>query len=199
MCQEAGARVQTNVLLRDMNLDVPVTDGRQIEVVATGLPIWNGAQVAVDTTLVSPLSGLGEPRMASDRRQGIVCREAIRQKRVVKYFELLHARRSRLQVMALEVGGRWDDSALDFLRQLARAQARQEPLWLREAVAQGMAYRWSALLAVAAQRTFAISLLHGNLFSNGGGMGGEAMATSDLLAEARFFVDLPVSRLGPRG
>ena len=180
-----------------MNLDVPVADGRQIEVVATGLPIWNGAQVAVDTTLVSPLSGLGEPRMASDRRQGTVCREAIRQKREVKYSELLNARRSRLQVMALEVGGRWDDSALDFLRQLARARARQEPLWLREAVAQGLAYRWSALLAVAAQRTFANSLLHGTLFLDGG-MGGEAMAMSDLLADVRFFVDLPVSRLGPQ-
>ena len=43
----------TNVLLRDMNVDVPLTDGRRIEVLANGLPIWQGAQAAVDTTLVS--------------------------------------------------------------------------------------------------------------------------------------------------
>ena len=70
--------------------------------------------------------------------------------------------------MAFEIEGRWDESALDFMRRLARARARQEPLWLREAVAQSFAYRWSALLAVEAQRTFAMSLLHGTLLPDGG-------------------------------
>ena len=34
------ARVAMHVALRDMNLDVSATDGRRIEVVANGLPIW---------------------------------------------------------------------------------------------------------------------------------------------------------------
>ena len=33
ICKEAGARVATNVALRDLNLDVPAADGRRIEVV----------------------------------------------------------------------------------------------------------------------------------------------------------------------
>ena len=60
VCREAGARVATNVLLRDMNVDVPLTDGRRIEVLANGLPIWQGAQAAVDTTLVSPVTRTGD-------------------------------------------------------------------------------------------------------------------------------------------
>ena len=46
----------TNILFRDMNFDVPVADSRHIEVVANGLPLWQGAQVAVDTTFVNPVS-----------------------------------------------------------------------------------------------------------------------------------------------
>ena len=43
VCREAGARVATNVFLRDMNVDVPLADGRRIEVLANGLPLWQGA------------------------------------------------------------------------------------------------------------------------------------------------------------
>ena len=53
--REAFARVATNVL-RDMNVGVPLADSRRIEMLATGLPLWQGAQVAVDTTLVCPLA-----------------------------------------------------------------------------------------------------------------------------------------------
>ena len=62
VCREAGARVATNVFLRDMNLDAAITDARQIEVVANGLPMWNGAQVAVDTTMGSFVCADGSAR-----------------------------------------------------------------------------------------------------------------------------------------
>ena len=51
VCREAGARVAENVLLQDMNLQgISAHDSRQIEVVANGLPLWHGAQLAVDAT-----------------------------------------------------------------------------------------------------------------------------------------------------
>ena len=50
ICRHAGARVAANVALRELNLDAPATDGRRIEVVANGLPLWRGAQIAIDTT-----------------------------------------------------------------------------------------------------------------------------------------------------
>ena len=44
ICKGAGARVATNVALRELNLDVPAADGRRAEVVANGLPLWQGAR-----------------------------------------------------------------------------------------------------------------------------------------------------------
>ena len=46
----------------DMNLDVPVADARRIEVVANGLPLWHGSQLAADATIVPPYAaGPGPP------------------------------------------------------------------------------------------------------------------------------------------
>ena len=44
----------TNILVRNMDL-VPQgrQDSRRLEVVADGLPLFHGAQLAIDTTLVS--------------------------------------------------------------------------------------------------------------------------------------------------
>ena len=53
ICREAGGRVATDVFLRDLNLGLPITDARRLEVVANGLPSFHGAQVAVDVTLAS--------------------------------------------------------------------------------------------------------------------------------------------------
>ena len=45
----------TNVMIRDMDLPVPeARGGRRIEIVADGLPLFGGAQFAVDVTLVGP-------------------------------------------------------------------------------------------------------------------------------------------------
>jgi len=53
VCREAGARVRTNVMVRDLNLGVArPDDARRIEVVADGLPLFHGAQLAVDATVV---------------------------------------------------------------------------------------------------------------------------------------------------
>ena len=60
--REAGARVKENQLLRDLNIVVPVTHQRRIEVIANGLPFWGDMQLAIDTTVVSALSGRGVAR-----------------------------------------------------------------------------------------------------------------------------------------
>ena len=50
-------------MLHAMNLQgVSARDGRQIEVVANGLPLWGGAQLAVDATMVSPVRRDGHPQ-----------------------------------------------------------------------------------------------------------------------------------------
>ena len=59
VCREAGAVVRRNVKLRDMNTTVPVHDAREIEVLASGLPMHHGAQLAVDITLRSAVNASG--------------------------------------------------------------------------------------------------------------------------------------------
>ena len=45
-----------NMMVRDMDLGLPhAHDSRRLEIVADGLPLFGGMQLAVDTTLVSPL------------------------------------------------------------------------------------------------------------------------------------------------
>ena len=54
ICRKAGARVSVNVRVQDVDLHPgPRADNRRLEVVADGLPLFHGAQVAVDTTMVS--------------------------------------------------------------------------------------------------------------------------------------------------
>ena len=81
ICREGGARVVPNMLVRDMDLEVPVAaDARRLEVVADGLPLWGGVQLAVDATLVSALRGDGNPRRGAATRDGVALTEARRAK-----------------------------------------------------------------------------------------------------------------------
>lgn len=194
VCREAGARVATNVFLRDMNVDVPLADGRRIEVLANGLPLWQGAQAAVDTTLVSPVTRAGGAHPQADRVPGNALEQAAKRKRLHTYPELAVARRCKLVVIALEVGGRFGPEAVAFLRQLARARARESPARLRPAVQRASLHRWTGMLAVAAQRALAYSLLELPLAAADECDGTEP-PLGDLLADARDTEPVPASRL----
>ena len=72
VCREAGARVQTNVFVRDMDFaNYENLDGRRLEVVADGFPLHGGAQLAIDTTMVSPLHSNGVARRGASDRKGL--------------------------------------------------------------------------------------------------------------------------------
>ena len=182
-----------NMRLSDMNLDVPVGDERRIEVVANGLPLWHGAQLAVDATIVSPVARSGAAQAGAAERPGRALANAAQRKRRT-YPELVRARRCRLVVFGMEVGGRWGDEAVSFLRLLARARARDAPAQDRAAAQVAWAVRWSALLAVASQRAFAASLLELPLAGECNAAGAPP-AKYELLADSRWDGPMPVSRL----
>ena len=82
---------------------------------------------------------------------GVTITEAARKKRVVTYLELIGTGgRTRLVVLAAEVGGQWSQEALSFVSQLARAKARSEPRILAVRAQQAWHHRWCSLLACAA-------------------------------------------------
>lgn len=195
VCREAGARVAENVRLQGMNLQgISARDQRQIEVVANGLPLWGGAQLAVDATLVSPIRRDGWPQPGAADNDGVQLRAARRRKEA-KYAELLRSRRCRLVVVALEVGGRWSEEALEFVRLLARAKARAYPRLLRKSAQLAWASRWSGLLAIAAQRAFARTLLE--LPVDEVGCDGDAPPLEDVLHADRLMEPPGPSRMPP--
>ena len=75
------------------------------------------------------------------------------------YPELTGSGRARLVVLGMETGGRWSEEALTFVRLLAKHKASSNPPSLRSAAAGAWTSRWAALLATAAMRSFACSLL----------------------------------------
>ena len=134
VCREAGATVAAIVLLRDLNVIAQRHDDRRLEVIANGLPVWGGVQLAVDTTLVSALDASGRPRRHQRRTLGAALRIA-RLAKERTYPELIRAQRCRLVVLAIEVAGRWSSEAVEFVRLLARSRARSAPAHLRASCA----------------------------------------------------------------
>ena len=121
ICREAGARFATSDALREMNFDVPATDGQRIEVVANGPLLWQGAQIAVDTTLVSPVQGDGRARPGADARPALALQHGLRASSVRTPSS---SQAGADVVVGLEVGGRFDGQALALLRRLSRSRPR---------------------------------------------------------------------------
>jgi len=141
------------------NLNVPAVqrvDDRTIEVIATGLPLRHGSH-AIDTMLVSPLTGAAQPRRRSGQYAGATLHTS-RQNKERTYPELAGSNRCRLVVLAMEVVGRWSPEAATFFRLL---EARETPAPLRHTVVAFLIARWSAILIThAAMQAFAASLLN---------------------------------------
>ena len=142
VCREAGGRVTTNVLVQDMDL-LPLrqVDNRRLEFVVDGL--FRGAQLAIDTTMVSPVRSDGTASRQCATTSGAALDQARRRKERT-YPELAQPHgRARLVVLGCEVGGRWSDESRQFLTGLARS----EPEIMRKST------------ACAAARAFSLSLL----------------------------------------
>ena len=121
--REGGARVRFNQFVRDLNVPaVSIQDQRRIEVIAEGLSLYRGKQIAIDTTLVSPLSSEGAPRFQSNLYDAAAIQDAVRRKRQV-YSDVFAARRCHLLVAAIETGGRWNDEFSSFVRHLAKSKS----------------------------------------------------------------------------
>ena len=157
--REARATVTENRMLRDTNLPgIRANDGRRLEVVAVGTPLWHGVPLGCDATLVSPLHADGSCWGRADVEDGV----AIRRGELAKedtYPELINSSDLRLVVLACEVGGRWSSTCVDVIRGLARHRAATEPSPLRQTARHAWRHRWWCLLSVTQQHALASSLL----------------------------------------
>ena len=148
--REVEALVRRNVM-RDMNVTVPATDEREVEVVASGLPLQHGAQLAIDVTLRSALTSHGTACTACTNAAG--ANGAVREKEA-KYAELVNGARCHLAVMAIETGGRWSNEALDFVADMAAARSREAQPVVQRSTFLAWRRRWTRMLAVSCSRAF---------------------------------------------
>ena len=155
----------------DLAAAAATTDDRRLEVVVDGLPLFGGAQLAVDATLVCAQRRDGSARPHATTTDGAVV-TAARALKCRTYPELVAGRgdRARLVVLAGEVDGRWSRETWSFLTLLAAARARSEPPVLRR-----LEPRWpgdcAELTCLAAPRPRRL------LFpSSSGGLAAERMA-----------------------
>ena len=123
-------------------MDLPVPNARaarRLEIVADGLPLFGGVQLAVDTTLVSPLHCDGSPHRCAANVDGAVLAVA-RHKKETTYPELIcPSARCRLVVLAGETGRRWSEETRSFVGLLAKAKSREVPWVLKKRVEQSWA------------------------------------------------------------
>ena len=160
ICREAGGRVRTNAFVRDLDVpDANAGDGRRLEVVVDGLPLFGGWQWAVDTTLVCALHGDGRLWRGAAEMDGVALLAARRVKER-RYPEFVGVQaRARLVVLVVEVGGRFSKETNGFLTGLAKARARSETPLMQRRVQQAWRMRWSWLLGCGAAKAVAASFL----------------------------------------
>ena len=162
------------------DLDIPgshaAMDGRRLEVIADGLPLFDGAQFALDTTMVSPLHRDGTAKRGLPSG-GAVLQEARRRKERT-YPELNGAGgRSRSR------RGRWSDETAQFFRALAKHRAQGAPGVMRQRVQSAWLRRWGNLLACNVAKAFALSLLDRRPPI---GVGGDAPSVHEVVRDSRF-------------
>ena len=118
ICREAGARVTINIGVNDLNTnDHHRHDEGRIEVIANVLPLRNGTQLAVDTTLVSPLSRESLPRRRAGRFAGAALQEPAKAKKErTQNFSTTNA--AGWSCFQSGLGGRWSEEAAAFISNL---------------------------------------------------------------------------------
>ena len=112
--REAGLNVndsKSKPLLKNLNIPgIQPTDGRQLDILATGL---GSIPLCADVTLRSPLSALGFPHNNAATKDGSTFAKAYTEKKAA-YPELCEpdprAALCRFLILAVETGGRFCDN-----------------------------------------------------------------------------------------
>ena len=109
ICREGGPGCP-RTLCSETSHPTEATHDR-LEVIAEGLTLFGGSQLATDATVVSPLHADGTHRRKADTTDGQALAEAHKHKERTCRGN----GRARLVVIAVEVGGRWPQETKDFL------------------------------------------------------------------------------------
>ena len=148
-----------------------------------GLPLFQGVQLAVDTTLVCPLDKRG-----CSKATQCGCERCVPpgRRKEMRYPELAgDGGSARLVVLTGEVAGRFSGETASFLRGLAAAKVRGVPELLQGRARAAWLRRWGSMLACAAARAFALSLLDRDCSA---GVDGPTSSVHGVLGDSRHLL-----------
>ena len=111
-----------------------------------------------DARLRSPLKGNGEAHPRAAREDGAVLERAVRDKQT-KYWDLEESSLADFVALVGEVGGRWHEDAVHWIRCLAKHKAKQQHPLLKRSAELAWTDRWWALVGATSQNALAASLL----------------------------------------
>ena len=168
VCREAGATVRSNAMLRDTKFAASATDHRAIQVLASGLPLHHGVQLAVDITIRSSHTA-DSPACPNAATTNSACRESDQVRRTL-------ARRSLLFGCGRRGDGRASNEAMQFITELAACKAREAPpVVMRFSTRLAWQRRGTRMIATSCRRAVTLSLV-----SSKSGTPGSDGATPDL-------------------
>ena len=178
-----GAVPDRNIerLLRRSHIPVPPGDMRRLDIVVTRLNVHRGLLLFCDVTIVSPLSGDGEPRGGTSNHDGTLLRDA-QHENDATYHEVVQSGLGSLLCLGSEVFGRWSQQCIKLVPALAREKARGLHPRIRRGHALSLQHRWWGLLGMSLQRVVAHIVLHADA-------GADLITTQ--LEPAPFLGDLP--------
>ena len=110
-----------------------------LEIVAAGLPLFRGAQLAVDTTIVSVLKRDGSARTRCASVDGASLESARRRKEATHPELTGRNGRTKLVVLGCEVGGRWSERGSGVPPQFGQSQGKKRASTLAHHSSPGLA------------------------------------------------------------
>ena len=146
-------------LLRNTNIPVPSEDNRRLDLIVTGLNVHRGLPLFCDVTIVSSISGNGEPRGGTSNRNGGLLQQA-QQENDDTYHAVVVSGLGSLLCLGSEVFGRWSSQCVNMVPALARERSRGLHPRVRRGVALSLQHRWWGLLGLALQRSVSQLVLY---------------------------------------
>jgi len=133
-------------------------DHRKVEIMAIGLPLYEGMPLVCDASIVSPIkaNGIARPRAAHEPGVAIANIEDVK---ATTYPELVSSNRCKFLVLASEVGGRWSAKTCRLVRDLATANSQEAAPRLCKSTAFTWENRWWSMTSVATQNALVVTLI----------------------------------------
>ena len=131
--QEAGAVVQKNRTLApaEMRIEgVSPMDRRKVDILATGLPLYQGLPLVCHASLISLFKANGIARARAAHEPGVAIAN-VEDVKAATYPELVSSNRGEFLAVTGEMRGRWSATTCRLIRDLATAMGQDAAPRLR--------------------------------------------------------------------